>query len=163
MSQSLRSARSPSCVSPLTEPYERISLLIERVRAMPDSIEELRDHLQREWGLEFGRICHAIQRDQSAGAFYHHADVLVYETGLSHRAVGQVLSTADALHARGSRPESDYPRSIAVPFTRGTTQPARSWEDRAIHPTLPHLRTILSKRPAPDRRTDHIGATPITA
>ena len=68
-----------------TEPYKRISHLIGRVRAMPDSIEDLRDHLKEQWGLDFSRICHAINAIN--GEHFTTADALVSETGLSHRAV----------------------------------------------------------------------------
>ena len=68
-----------------TEPYERISHLIRLMRATLDSIEELRDHLQERWGLEFSRICHAINAIN--GEHFTTADALVSETGLSHRAV----------------------------------------------------------------------------
>ena len=131
---------------------------------MPDSIEELRDHLQEQWGLEFSRICHAINAIN--GEHFTTSDALVSETGLSHRAVGQLFSllTPFTQEDRGQIQLSSQHRSAFTRLFPLNNLPPDPWEDRArCHPTLPHLCTILSELPAPDRHLDHVGATPITA
>ena len=147
-----------------TEPYERISDLNRRVHAMPDPIEKLRNHLKEQWGLDFSRICHAINAVN--GEHFTTADALVSETGLSYRAVGQLLSllTPFTQENRGQIRLSSQHRGAFTHFFPLNNLPPDPWEDRArCHPTLPHLRTVLSERPAPDRHLDHVGATPITA
>ena len=131
---------------------------------MPDPIEDLRDYLKEQWGLELNRICHVINAIN--GEHFTNADVLVSETGLSHRAVRQLLSllTPFTQEDRGQIRLSSQDRGAFTRLFPLNNLPPDPWEDRArCHPTLPHLRTILSERPAPDRHLDHIGATPITA
>ena len=131
---------------------------------MTITVLDIRDQLKERWGLEFSRISHLINGLNSEA--YISSDALVSETALSHRAVGQILQLLEPFlqqNDEGLQISPQHRAEISRLFPLDDAPPD-PWEELARqHPVLPHLSTILSQRPGPDRHLDHVAATPLTA